>query len=125
MEEVLYDAEHFFDGFRANREYALATLKAADAAGAHWLVLCDTNGGTLPSDLLGILREVKRAARASLGIHVHNDAECAVANSLAAVAEGVDHVQGTINGYGERCGNANLVSIIPSRMLNIPLGCLL
>jgi 2-isopropylmalate synthase len=124
MEEVLYDAEHFFDGFRANREYALATLKAADAAGAHWLVLCDTNGGTLPSDLVEILREVKRAVRAPLGIHVHNDAECAVANSLAAVQEGVDHVQGTINGYGERCGNANLVSIIPTLMLKLKLECL-
>ena len=106
MEEVLYDAEHFFDGFRANRDYALATLRAADAAGAHWLVLCDTNGGTLPGDLVEIIREVKQAVRAPLGIHVHNDAECAVANSLAAVLEGVDHVQGTINVLGERCGNA-------------------
>src|SRR5215813_9356076 len=91
MDEVIYDAEHFFDGFRANRDYALATLKAADAAGARWLVLCDTNGGTLPSELVEVLREVKRHVRAPLGIHVHNDAECAVANSLAAVQEGVDH----------------------------------
>jgi 2-isopropylmalate synthase len=124
MDEVLYDAEHFFDGFRANREYALATLRAADAAGAHWLVLCDTNGGTLPVDLVEIVREVKRAVRAPLGIHVHNDAECAVANSLAAVHEGVDHVQGTINGYGERCGNANLVSIIPTLVLKMKLECI-
>src|SRR5215813_10445377 len=124
MDEVIYDAEHFFDGFRANRDYALATLKAADAAGARWLVLCDTNGGTLPSELVEILREVKRHVRAPLGIHVHNDAECAVANSLAAVQEGVDHVQGTINGFGERCGNANLVSIIPTLMLKLGLDCL-
>ena len=124
MEEVIYDAEHFFDGFRANRDYALATLKAADAAGAHWLVLCDTNGGTLPTELVEIIREVKRHVRAPLGIHVHNDAECAVANSLAAVQEGVDHVQGTINGFGERCGNANLVSIIPTLLLKMGLDCL-
>ena len=124
MEEVIYDAEHFFDGFRANREYALATLKAADAAGAHWLVLCDTNGGTLPPELVEIIREAKRHVRAPLGIHVHNDAECAVANSLAAVHEGVDHVQGTINGFGERCGNANLVSIIPTLVLKMKLDCI-
>jgi 2-isopropylmalate synthase len=124
MDEVLFDAEHFFDGFRANSEYALATLKAADAAGARWLVLCDTNGGTLPSDLVAILREVKRHVRAPLGIHVHNDAECAVANSLAAVQEGVDHVQGTVNGFGERCGNANLVSIIPTLILKLGLDCI-
>jgi 2-isopropylmalate synthase len=124
MDEVLFDAEHFFDGFRTNREYALATLRAADAAGAHWLVLCDTNGGTLPGELAEIVREVKRHVRAPLGIHVHNDAECAVANSLAAVQEGVDHVQGTINGFGERCGNANLVSIIPTLMLKLKLDCI-
>ncbi|PYM21273.1 MAG: citramalate synthase, partial [Candidatus Rokuibacteriota bacterium] len=114
MDEVIFDAEHFFDGFRANREYALATLAAAARAGAHWLVLCDTNGGTLPFDLVEIMREVKSHVQTPLGIHVHNDAECAVANSLAAVLEGADQVQGTLNGYGERCGNANLVSIIPA-----------
>jgi 2-isopropylmalate synthase len=124
MEEVLFDAEHFFDGFRANRAYALATLKAAEAAGAHWLVLCDTNGGTLPTELVEIVREVRKHVRTPLGIHVHNDAECAVANSLAAVAEGVDQVQGTINGFGERCGNANLVSIIPNLMLKMKLDCI-
>src|SRR5438132_1381133 len=85
MDEVMFDAEHFFDGFRANRDYALATLRAAERAGAHWLVLCDTNGGTLPGQLVEILREVKQAVKTPLGIHVHNDAECAVANSLAAV----------------------------------------
>src|SRR6266540_3225819 len=124
MEEVIFDAEHFFDGFRANREYALETLRAAASGGAAWLVLCDTNGGTLPGELAEIVREVKRQVRAPLGIHVHNDAECAVANSLAAVAEGIDHVQGTINGYGERCGNANLVSIIPNVMLKMGLECI-
>jgi 2-isopropylmalate synthase len=124
MDEVMFDAEHFFDGFRANREYALATLQAAERAGAHWLVLCDTNGGTLPATLVEILREVKKTVRTHLGIHVHNDAECAVANSLAAVAEGVGQVQGTINGFGERCGNANLVSIIPSLVLKLRLDCI-
>ena len=123
-EEVLFDAEHFFDGFRANRDYALATLKAAEDAGAHWLILCDTNGGTLPFDLVEIIRAVKQHLRAPLGIHVHNDAECAVANSLAAVREGVGQVQGTVNGYGERCGNANLVSIIPSLVLKMGLDCI-
>jgi 2-isopropylmalate synthase len=124
MDEVLFDAEHFFDGFRANRDYALATLRAAESAGAHWLVLCDTNGGTLPADLVEILRVVKAAVRTPLGIHVHNDAECAVANSLAAVAEGVGQVQGTVNGFGERCGNANLVSIIPSLVLKMGVDCI-
>ena len=124
MEEVLFDAEHFFDGFRANRDYALATLRAAESAGAHWLVLCDTNGGTLPADLVEILRAVKTSVRTPLGIHVHNDAECAVANSLAAVAEGVGQVQGTMNGFGERCGNANLVSIIPSLVLKMGIDCI-
>src|ERR671923_2119011 len=123
MEEVLFDAEHFFDGFRANRAYALATLRAAAEAGAHWLVLCDTNGGTLPPDLVAMIQVVKRTIQTPLGIHVHNDAECAVANSLAAVLEGVDQVQGTINGFGQRCGNANLVSIIPTLALKLGLDC--
>jgi 2-isopropylmalate synthase len=124
MDEVLFDAEHFFDGFRANRDYALATLKAAADAGAHWLVLCDTNGGTLPATLVEIIGEVKRHVRTRLGIHVHNDAECAVANSLAAVAEGCEQVQGTMNGFGERCGNANLVSVIPALVLKLKLDCI-
>src|SRR5258705_2548444 len=124
MDEGMFDAEHFFDGFPANRDYALATLRAAERAGAHWLVLCDTNGGTLPAQLVEILREVKKAVKTPLGIHVHNDAECAVANSLAAVAQGVGQVQGTLNGYGERCGNANLVSIIPSLILKMGLDCI-
>jgi 2-isopropylmalate synthase len=124
MDEVIFDAEHFFDGFRANRDYALATLKAAEAAGAHWLVLCDTNGGTLPAELAATIQVVKQHVRAPLGIHVHNDAECAVANSLAAVGEGIGQVQGTFNGFGERCGNANLVSIIPSLILKMGLDCI-
>ncbi|MGH7278826.1 MAG: citramalate synthase, partial [Candidatus Rokuibacteriota bacterium] len=124
VEEVIFDAEHFFDGFKRNRDYALETLTAAAAGGAHWLVLCDTNGGTLPAELAGIVREVRRHVTTPLGIHVHNDAECAVANSLAAVAEGADQVQGTINGYGERCGNANLVSIVPSLVLKMGLDCI-
>ena len=124
VEEVMFDAEHFFDGFRANRDYALATLRAAEAAGAHWLVLCDTNGGTLPHELTAILRVVKTHVRTPLGIHVHNDTECAVANSLAAVEEGVGQVQGTMNGFGERCGNANLVSVIPSLVLKLGLDCI-
>ena len=123
FEEVIYDAEHFFDGFKPNRDYALQTLLAAEAAGAHCLVLCDTNGGSLPHEIAEIIREVKRIVKAEtpLGIHVHNDADCAVANSLAAVSEGIGQVQGTINGYGERCGNANLVSIIPNLMLKMGL----
>ncbi len=124
VEEVIYDAEHFFDGFRANRAYALQTLAVAAQAGAHWIVLCDTNGGTLPDELVQIIREVRRQVATPLGIHVHNDAECAVANTLAAVREGVDQVQGTINGFGERCGNANLVSIIPSLVLKMGLDCI-
>ena len=123
VEEVIYDAEHFFDCFRANREYALETVRAAAAAGARWIVLCDTNGGTLPHDLAAIVREVRRHVATPLGIHVHNDAECAVANTLAAVLEGVDQVQGTINGFGERCGNANLVSVIPALVLKLGLEC--
>ncbi|MFN3483864.1 MAG: citramalate synthase, partial [Planctomycetota bacterium] len=124
FEEVIYDAEHFFDGFKGNREYALRTLRTAEEAGASCLVLCDTNGGALPHEVAEIVREVRRHVRTPLGIHVHNDGECAVANSLAAVLEGVDHVQGTINGYGERCGNANLCSIIPNLMLKLGLSCL-
>src|SRR5688572_20457486 len=126
FEEVIYDAEHFFDGFKKNPDYAIQTLLAAESAGAHCLVLCDTNGGSLPHEIGAIVREVKRAVKAEtpLGIHVHNDTECAVATSLAAVGEGIGHVQGTINGYGERCGNANLVSIIPNLMLKMGLECI-
>ncbi|MBI2202580.1 MAG: citramalate synthase [Candidatus Rokubacteria bacterium] len=124
VEEVMFDAEHFFDGFKKNRDYALGTIRAAADAGAHWLVLCDTNGGTLPFELVEIIREVRQHVRTPLGIHVHNDAECAVANSLAAVREGADQVQGTMNGFGERCGNANLVSVIPGLVLKMGLECI-
>ena len=118
--EVVYDAEHFFDAFEAHPGYALDCLKAAQAGGAAWITPCDTNGATLPARLAEVVREVRAALPgAALGIHTHNDAECAVANSLAAVDEGARMVQGTINGYGERCGNANLISIIPSLSLKM------
>ena len=119
FEEVIYDAEHFFDGFKRNKAYAIRSLQAAEAAGAKCLVLCDTNGGTLPGEVVEIVREVKKHVKTPLGIHVHNDGECAVANSLAAVLEGAVQVQGTINGVGERCGNANLCSILPNLMLKL------
>jgi 2-isopropylmalate synthase len=122
--EAVYDAEHFFDGYRADREYALATLRAARQAGARTLVLCDTNGGTLTDDLVRIVGEVRASIESdpdargvTWGIHTHNDAELAVANSMAAVASGIRHVQGTINGYGERAGNANMVSILANLAL--------
>ncbi len=119
--EVIYDAEHFFDGFRANPEYALATLNAALEGGADSITLCDTNGGSLPwqiQDAVKVVRE--RFPNAVIGIHTHNDGELAVANTLAAVQVGATQVQGTINGYGERCGNANLCAIIPD--LEIKMG---
>jgi 2-isopropylmalate synthase len=119
--EVIYDAEHFFDGYRAAPDYALRTLAAAAEAGAGVLVLCDTNGGSLPSTVAEIVAAVRRATALPLGIHAHNDADLAVANSLAAVEQGAAHVQGTVNGYGERCGNANLCSIIPA--LELKMGC--
>jgi 2-isopropylmalate synthase len=121
---VIYDAEHFFDGYKADPVYALETLKAAGAGGAENLVLCDTNGGTMPWEIAEIVRTVKEAVGHPLGIHVHNDCECAVANTLTAVREGVVQVQGTINGYGERCGNANLCAIIPDLELKLGLRCL-
>ncbi len=116
--ESIYDAEHFFDGFKKNKDYALKCLKLALDASVRWVVLCDTNGGTLPNDILNIIDEVKKVIPAEkLGIHAHNDTENGVANALAAVNAGVRHVQGTINGLGERCGNTNLVSLIPSLVL--------
>jgi 2-isopropylmalate synthase len=130
--EVVYDAEHFFDGYKANPEYALATLQAAILGGADSLVLCDTNGGCLPWEVEEAVESVRRevlglddgasappAARVALGIHAHNDAETGVANTLAAVRRGAHHIQGTINGYGERCGNANLVSVIADLQLKM------
>ena len=127
--EMIYDAEHFFDGYKADGDYALSTLRAARQAGARTLVLCDTNGGTLTDELVAIVGKVRAALEADpeapgapveWGIHTHNDAELAVANSLAAVAAGVRHVQATINGYGERAGNANMVSILANLALKTP-----
>jgi len=121
---VVYDAEHFFDGYRADAKYALATLQAAIRGGAETLVLCDTNGGSLPWQVGEVVRAVRDAVRHPLGIHAHNDSETAVANSLAAVNEGAIQVQGTVNGYGERCGNANLCSVIPALELKLGLAAL-
>jgi 2-isopropylmalate synthase len=122
--QVFYDAEHFFDGFRKNPEYALATLKRAARGGADRIILADTNGGTMTDELVAIFGEVKRKIRVPLGIHCHNDADLAVANSLAAVRAGAIQVQGTVNGFGERSGNANLISIIPSLELKMGHRCL-
>ncbi|HEY9674028.1 MAG TPA: citramalate synthase [Waterburya sp.] len=140
---VIYDAEHWFDGYKHNPEYALKTLRTALNAGAEWLVLCDTNGGTLPHEIARIVRDVAQAigigneAKSNqstipnsqfpipqLGIHTHNDSDTAVANALASVMEGVRMVQGTINGYGERCGNANLCSLIPNLQLKLGYRCI-
>ncbi|MEG4808107.1 citramalate synthase [Microcoleus sp. F8-D3] len=145
---VVYDAEHWFDGYKHNRDYAIKTLEAAADAGAEWLVLCDTNGGTLPHEISHVVREVAeiieswdiseseiyppqpplikggRKSKIQLGIHTHNDSGVAVANALAAVREGVTMVQGTINGYGERCGNADLCSLIPNFQLKLGQNCI-
>jgi 2-isopropylmalate synthase len=116
--EAMFDAEHFFDGYKANPAYALDCLKAAERAGARWLVLCDTNGGTLPHEIERIVGKViEKIPGSKIGIHCHNDTENAVANSLVALRAGVRQVQGTLNGLGERCGNANLVSLIPTLVL--------
>ena len=128
VEILLYDAEHFFDGFKKNQDYALATLGRAVAGGAETLVLCDTNGGMLPHEIPPIIEKVKQYLKGlnsdvKLGIHSHNDSETAVANSLLAISLGVQQVQGTMNGYGERCGNANLTSIIPSLIFKMGLDC--
>ena len=113
--EFMFDAEHFFDGYKANPEYALACIKAAYDNGAKWIVLCDTNGGTLPHEVTKIVKDVcEHIPGENLGIHAHNDTGNAVANSIAAVLSGARQIQGTINGLGERCGNANLMSIIPT-----------
>ncbi len=118
--EAVFDAEHFFDGYKANPEYALEVVRAAQEAKVSWVVLCDTNGGSLPSEIYRMVSEVKnKFPHTAFGVHCHNDTEQAVANSLAAVEAGVRQVQGTINGIGERCGNANLISIIPTLMLKM------
>jgi len=122
--EVFYDAEHFFDGYKANPDYAIQTLMAAMQSGADCLVLCDTNRGTMGWELTEIIEDVKRRVDAPFGIHTHNDSELAVSNSLTAIRLGAVQVQGTINGYGERCGNANLCSIIPAMILKMGVSCI-
>jgi len=121
--EVVYDAEHFFDGYRDDREYAMKTLRVALQGGARTIVLCDTNGGSLPDFVARAVDDACRTIPCPIGIHTHNDGDLAVANTLAAVASGAVHVQGTINGYGERCGNANLCSIIPNLQLKLGFQC--
>jgi len=123
VDEVIFDAEHFFDGFRANPDYALECLKAAQEGGADWIVLCETNGGRLPGEVREALTHVNRAIKTPLGIHCHNDSELAVANTLAGVEMGVTQVQGTINGFGERCGNLNLISAIATLQLKMGKKC--
>jgi len=124
VEKVFFDAEHFFDGYKDNPQFALKCLLAAQSAGADCLVLCDTNGGTLPDDVKRIITEIKKDVHIPLGIHAHNDSECAVANSVIAVEGGASHVQGTINGLGERCGNANLCSVIPNLQVKLGMNCI-
>lgn len=129
VEHLFYDAEHFFDGFKANEEYALQTLVSAVDGGAETLILCDTNGGTLPHEMPPIIERVNSHLKdldrnAKIGIHAHNDSETAVANSLIAVSDSkVDQIQGTVNGFGERCGNANLTSIIPALVFKLGVKC--
>ncbi len=122
--EVIYDAEHFFDGYKDDPRYALATLQAAQDAGADWVVLCDTNGGTMPSEIGRITADVRQVLRCALGIHTHNDSGVGVANALVAVEHGATQVQGTVNGYGERTGNCNLTSVIPCLALKMGFECI-
>lgn len=124
VDEVIFDAEHFFDGYRTNPEYALDCMKAAQEGGADWIVLCDTNGGGLPQDLGNAVAQVGEIVAVPLGIHCHNDGELAVANTMAAVDNGARQVQGTINGFGERCGNLNLCSVIPNLQLKRGFRCI-
>ncbi len=123
VDQVFFDAEHFFDGYSANPEYALECLTAAAQAGADILVLCDTRGGRMPHEIIAGVKAAKQVVTTPLGIHCHNDCEMAVANSLAAVEAGVIQVQGTINGFGERCGNANLCSIVPNLQIKLGYEC--
>ncbi|HKY09424.1 MAG TPA: citramalate synthase, partial [Candidatus Binatia bacterium] len=123
VDEVMFDAEHFFDGFRANPEYALECLKAAQEGGADWIVLCETNGGRLPGEIRDAINHVNQVIKTPLGIHCHNDGELAVANTLAGVEMGATQVQGTINGFGERCGNVNLISVIANLQLKMGKKC--
>jgi 2-isopropylmalate synthase len=123
VDEVFFDSEHFFDGYKADPEFALACIRAASQAGADVLVLCDTRGGSMPHEIQEAVRAAAGVGRSEIGIHCHNDCELAVANSLAAVAAGATQVQGTINGFGERCGNANLCSVIPNLQLKLGIRC--
>jgi len=122
--EVIFDAEHFFDGYKNNKSYAIACIKAAVKGGADVVALCDTNGGSLAFEVQKIVKEVKKKVKVTLGVHMHNDSECAVSASCMAVYCGATHVQGTVNGYGERCGNANLCSIIPILKLKLGINCI-
>lgn len=122
--EIIFDAEHFFDGFAADAEYAIECLRAAERGGAECIVLCDTNGGSMPSRIRSGIEAARAAVGVPLGIHVHNDSGMAIANTIIAVEMGIGHVQGTINGYGERCGNANLCSVIPNLELKLGAKCL-
>jgi len=124
VDEVIFDAEHFFDGYRSNPEYTLECLKAAEEGGADWIVLCDTNGGRLPGDIRSAISSLKGVIKTPLGIHCHNDGELAVANTMTAVEMGVRQVQGTINGVGERCGNLNLCTIIANLHLKMGKRCI-
>jgi 2-isopropylmalate synthase len=124
VEQVIFDAEHLFDGYKANPEYALQCVEAAVRGGAEIVVLCDTNGGSTPAEVSRIVAEIRERTQCTLGIHCHNDGELAVANSLVAVEAGATHVQGTVNGFGERCGNANLISVIPNLVLKMGRSCI-
>jgi len=121
--KVIFDAEHFFDGYKKNPDYAMKALKSAESAGVDWIVLCDTNGGSLPDEVASAVTEVKKQIKTPIGIHSHNDSELAVANALAAISAGAGQAQGTVNGFGERCGNANLISIIANLKLKMGLDC--
>jgi len=121
--EVIFDAEHFFDGYKSDPLYSTSALKAAADAGADWVVLCDTNGGSLPDDVEKVVRRMVAFLDCPVGVHCHNDCELAVANSIAAARAGARQIQGTINGYGERCGNANLVSLLPTLQLKMGFQC--
>lgn len=124
VDRAFYDAEHFFDGYKANKKYAISTIRAAMDAKADCIILCDTNGGTMPEEIAKIIEELKEEiGDYPLGIHCHNDSDCAVANSIIAVRHGAVHVQGTVNGYGERCGNANIMSVIPALQLKYGYNC--
>lgn len=122
--EVIFDAEHFFDGYKHNPDYALSALKTAELAGADWIVLCETNGGTFPDEISHIVNEVKKNVSVKIGVHCHNDTGMAVANSVMGVLAGAEQVQGTINGIGERCGNANLCTMIPNLQLKRDFVCI-